>query len=174
MASAISDFFRKKRSTQLWDAAEIYDNKLYYGGGYAADNLKELKAHKVTHIMNVADDVPNYHPNEFTYINLRVRDMGQDEGISRVFDQAFEKLDEIMKQDDARVLVHCAAGRNRSATITIAYVMHRDGIQLDKALKMVTTKRRVFIMRDNRTQLLQYEKKLYGKNTLKAEAFLVT
>ena len=172
MASSLSDFFNRRK--RIWDAAEIYDNKLYYGSGDAADNLKELKSHKITHILNVADDVPNFHSKEFKYINLQVRDMGMDKGISRVFDHAFEKLDEIMKQDGARVLVHCAAGRNRSATITIAYMMYREGIELCKALEMVTTKRRVFIMKDNRNELLKYEMKLYGKNTLEMEAFLVT
>eukprot|EP00800_Vazella_pourtalesii_P021011 TRINITY_DN7646_c0_g1_i1.p1 TRINITY_DN7646_c0_g1~~TRINITY_DN7646_c0_g1_i1.p1 ORF type:complete len:173 (+),score=51.53 TRINITY_DN7646_c0_g1_i1:175-693(+) len=172
MASSFSEFFNKRK--RIWDAAEIYANKLYYGSGDAADNLKELKSHKITHILNVADDVPNFHPKEFTYINLKVRDMGMDTGISRVFDHAFEKLDDIMKQEEARVLVHCAAGRNRSATITIAYMMYREGIELKKALDMVTTKRRVFIMKDNRRELMNYEMKLYGKNTVEMEAFLVT
>ena len=172
MASAITEFFYKRK--RIWDAAEIYNDKLYYGSGYAADNLKELKSHKITHILNVADDVGNFHPKEFTYINLKVRDMGMDTGISRVFDHAFKELDDIMKQEGARVLVHCAAGRNRSATITIAYMMHREGIELGKALEIVTTKRRVFIMKDNRRELMEYEMKLYGKNTVEIEAFLVT
>ena len=174
MASALSEWFGKRRATQLWDAAELYKDKLYYGGGSAANNLKELNSRKITHILNVADDVPNYHPKEFTYINLGVRDMGQDTGISRVFDNAFKNLDEIMKQEEARVLVHCAAGRNRSATITIAYIMQRESIGLKEALDMVTTKRRVFIMKDNRTELMEFERKLYGKNTVKMKDFLVT
>ena len=174
MASALSEWFGKKGDTKFWDAAEVYTNKLYYGGGSAADNLKELNSRKITHILNVADDVPNYHPKKFTYINLKVRDMGQDSGISRVFENAFENLDAIMKQEDARVLVHCAAGRNRSATITIAYLMHRESVDLKQALNTVTTKRRVFIMKDNRSQLMEFERKLYGKNTVKMEDFLRT
>ncbi|KAI6654025.1 hypothetical protein LOD99_2872 [Oopsacas minuta] len=137
MASALSGFFSKS-NIQPWNGAEIYDNELYFGGAIATDNLKKLKAHKVAHIMNVANDVPNHHPNEFTYINLKVRDMEQDEGISRVFDQAFEKLDKIMKQDDARVLVHCAVGLNRSATILLRKLCIEMVYNLIKHLRSLT------------------------------------
>ena len=174
MASVLKEWFGKKGAEQVWDAAGIYPDKLYYGGGRAAEDLKELMARKITHILNVADDVPNYHPEEFTYINLRVRDMGQDKGISRVFENAFQDLDAIMQDESARVLVHCAAGRNRSATLTIAYLMHREGVTLEKALKRVSSKRRVFIMKDNRHELMQFEMKKFGKNSIQIEAFLAT
>ena len=174
MASILSEWFSKRGGTQIWDAAEIYTNKIFYGGGTAAQDLKELNSRKITHILNVADDVPNYHPDNFTYINLGVSDMGQDAGISRVFDKAFKDLDEIMIQKEARVLVHCAAGRNRSATIIIAYIMHRETASLKKALNTVTKKRRVFIMRDNRSELMDLELKLNGKNTVQMSDFLVT
>lgn len=48
--------------------------------------------HPSAHILNVADDVPNFFENsrEFHYLKLSVQDCGQDEGISRVFQAAFE------------------------------------------------------------------------------------
>mmetsp|Transcript_36956 Transcript_36956/g.71300 ORF Transcript_36956/g.71300 Transcript_36956/m.71300 type:complete len:100 (-) Transcript_36956:660-959(-) len=65
---------------------------IFLGNGYSARNLAALKEKGITHIMNVADDVENFHPGKFTYINLHVADFGADEGISRVFPKAIEEV----------------------------------------------------------------------------------
>ena len=43
-----------------------------------------------------------------------------------------------------------------------------------KAMGKLGPRRSVFIMKDNRRELMKYEMKLYGKNTVEMEAFLVT
>ena len=43
---------------------------LFLGTGQDAANLTRLRQHGVTHILNVADDVENFHPQHFTYCNL--------------------------------------------------------------------------------------------------------
>eukprot|EP00466_Bigelowiella_natans_P014121 jgi/Bigna1/83075/fgenesh1_pg.101_\ len=93
---------------------------LYLGSGESAKKKDDLKNLGITDIMNVADDVPNFHPNDFKYTNLHVADFGQDEdriliegscrclnlsngihlcvgvcawsGISRVFEEAFKVI----------------------------------------------------------------------------------
>jgi hypothetical protein len=56
----------------------------------------------LAHILNVADDVPNYHEKigKFVYLQLHVQDMGYDKGISRVFDGAFEYVNRKFKLVD--------------------------------------------------------------------------
>ncbi|XP_034149968.1 dual specificity protein phosphatase 18-like isoform X2 [Esox lucius] len=68
-------------------------------------------------------------------------------------------------------LVHCTAGRSRSPTLVIAYLMKYEGVSLRQAHEWVL-KCRPHI-RPNAgfwRQLMEYERKLYGKNTVRMTA----
>mmetsp|Transcript_3315 Transcript_3315/g.5127 ORF Transcript_3315/g.5127 Transcript_3315/m.5127 type:complete len:224 (-) Transcript_3315:258-929(-) len=138
---------------------------LYLGSGESAKKKDDLKNLGITDIMNVADDVPNFHPNDFKYTNLHVADFGQDEGISRVFEEAFKVIKSLDEGKTGKVYVHCAAGANRSATLVIAIVMTIKGMTLKEAFEHVSSRRRICPMTDNRKELLKYELKLLGKNS---------
>jgi protein-tyrosine phosphatase len=130
---------------------------LYLGSGQDASNLSQLQAHGVTHIMNVADDVPNFHEGLFEYINLRVGDFGSDEGISRVFGQAIEVASECRSKGSV-LLIHCANGSNRSATVAIAVLVAVYSLSLRQAFRLVKLKHNATMpLRDNRHELMRWE-----------------
>merc|ERR1712025_1062060 len=79
-----------RRKARLGGWASKVLPHLYLGSGRNAQNTEELKKHNITHILNVADDVPNYFPDQFVYKKLNVQDFGTDKGIGRVFQPAFE------------------------------------------------------------------------------------
>ena len=111
----------------------------------------------------MADDVPNYHDEseDFTYQRLNVSDFGQDKGISRVFHECFQFLEEA-KAAKKPVLVHCAAGANRSATVVIALMMHSQDFTLLEAWNHVKKRRSVVPLTDNRLALLEFERARKG------------
>ncbi len=153
-----------KRSKR-W-ASQIRGN-IWLGGGTHAANLVMLRENGITHILNVADDVQNFHPDQFEYLNLHVRDFGQDKGISRTFAQTFEWMDAVLSNEQNRVLVHCAAGVNRSATIVLALLMKREGLTLRDAFLDVRKKRNIMPLTDNIAELVRFEHSLFGSNTVK-------
>ena len=55
----------------------------------------------------------------------------------------FSVLPESVSSQQGRVLVHCRAGVSRSATVCIAYIMHKQGLSLDSAYEFVKSKRPV-------------------------------
>lgn len=153
-------------------ASEIIPGKLWLGSGTDASKFDELEKRQIRHVLNVADDVPNYHEHGVTYLNLGVQDFGQDAGISRVFDNAFAFLREAEANNEP-VLVHCAAGANRSATIVIAYLMNSRHLTLIESWKEVKSQRRGIVpLKDNRLELLEFEMKLFGKSSINQEQFL--
>ena len=111
----------------------------------------------ITHVITVANDTPGDRPmhsdsrdrrshplyvsptevqayleartSRFAYLCLAVGDFGTDVGISRTFDTAFACMDEALSQGGA-VFVHCANGSNRSPTLVLGYVMHRQSCSL--------------------------------------------
>ncbi|KAA0718986.1 Dual specificity protein phosphatase 18 [Triplophysa tibetana] len=65
-------------------------------------------------------------------------------------------------------LVHCAAGMSRSPALIMAYLMKHKGVTLRQAHNWVKDSRPYIRLNSGFwAQLLDYEKKLYGKNTVK-------
>jgi len=147
-------------------AAEVVAEFIYVGGKQSAQNLEELEQRKITHILNVADDVENFFPDKFHYTNLHVADFGQDEGISRIFPDAIAFVKKV-KEENGRVLIHCFAGQNRSVTVTTAVLMELYGWPLDKAFLHVRSKREgAFPFPDNQEELMRWELQKFGTNSL--------
>jgi protein-tyrosine phosphatase len=142
---------------------------LFLGSKNDASNLDQLKSHGITHILNVADNVENFYPDQFNYCNLNVQDFGKDEGISRTFQTAFKFVqDAIFIAEDGdkftengknhKILVHCFGGLNRSPTIATAILMKFDNLSLKEAFEYIANRRpAVDILEDNRNQLISFE-----------------
>ena len=145
--------------------------KLFLGSGQDASNAEKLRENGVTHIVNVADDVENFHPDHFVYCNLNVTDFGGDAGISRVFDQAVDFIRKATlncESDEPGVgpgiLVHCANGSNRSSAVVIACLMILQGLDLETAFDTVKkAHKKTHPLGDNRKQLMDFERSLYPR-----------
>jgi protein-tyrosine phosphatase len=159
------------RRVNRW-ASEVIPGKLWLGSGTDASKLDELEKRRIRHVLNVADDVPNFHEHAVVYLKLGVQDFGQDAGISRVFDEAFVFLKEAETENEP-VLVHCAAGANRSATLVIAYLMNSRHWTLRDCWFILKSKRPGIVpLKDNRLQLLEYERTLFEMPSIEKEEFL--
>eukprot|EP01095_Lingulamoeba_sp_RSL-Kostka_P016148 TRINITY_DN7764_c0_g1_i1.p1 TRINITY_DN7764_c0_g1~~TRINITY_DN7764_c0_g1_i1.p1 ORF type:complete len:207 (-),score=37.53 TRINITY_DN7764_c0_g1_i1:67-687(-) len=154
-----------------WKAVQINDY-MYLGNKNDAENIIALKHNNITHILNVANNVPNYFPTDFKYKNLNVRDFGKDKGISRVFGEALMFMQNNILYDESKVLIHCWAGRNRSVTIVIYLLMVIEGKTLKEAYTDVKQKRPLACpYDDNKQELLDFEIKYLGFNSMNMEEY---
>lgn len=199
--------WQELKARQQMRASEILPF-LFVASAREASDLDYLQGLGITHILNVADDVPNYHTDHFEYSHLPVRDFGQDQGISRIFEDAKAFVlkatvlpghpDKQLQNADApspdqakdtstdttqglpaamqgaarqsKVLVHCAAGCNRSVTVCIALLMMLEGYRLRDAFVRVKSRRPgAWPMRDNLQQLVDFEARLFGSNSVTIE-----
>ena len=102
-----------------------------------ATYLPGLRESKVTHILNVTSTIPNQFQNleGFTYKQIAVED-NLDVDMTQHLTGAFQFIEEARVCGE-KVLVHCHAGRSRSVTIILAYLMKYYGHTLDSALEFV-------------------------------------
>lgn len=156
---------RNKERGLIWADAVLYRDAeeqqpwLYLGSGQDASNLEQLRSHAITHVLNVADDVPNFHKGAegLSYCSLQVGDFGTDTGISRVFQDAFTFV-ESCRESHGIMLVHCANGSNRSCAVVTAICMNIFDWPLQRALDHVVARHpATIILVDNITQLRHWE-----------------
>lgn len=118
--------------------AEILDY-LFIGSEEHASNLSQLKEHNISSVLNVAKGCRNYFEDDLEYFNLPVLDICE-EDISTIFQKSYDFIEQV-HLSGGKVLVHCNAGISRSATICAAYLMKRQGLTMDEALKTIKEKR---------------------------------
>ncbi|KAL0388659.1 UNVERIFIED_CONTAM: Dual specificity protein phosphatase 1 [Sesamum radiatum] len=147
---------------------------LYLGSLGAANNRSALKSLNITHILTIAISLAPAHPNDFIYkivegrifclVSVSLPDR-EDITITQYFDECFAFIDEARARGGG-VLVHCFAGRSRSVTVVVGYLMFKNGMSFTEALQYVKTKRPVASPNSGfMLQLQEYERYLQASRT---------
>ena len=111
---------------------------LYIGDRNDADNLPLLMHLRITHILNMATNLPPPdHATAFVYLLLPISDTEQ-QSIGAVLPHALALIGDAHKSG-GRVLVHCMQGVSRSVTLAAAYLVSRDGPRwpLNKTMRRI-------------------------------------
>ena len=110
---------------------------IYIGSQDSANNLSELNECKITHVLNVAEEVKNAFPEQYKYLNIELLDLPQAN-----IRQVFSHTNEFIKQaiaDHGRVLIHCNAGISRSSAIVLAYLLGIQRMKYEDAYILLKT-----------------------------------
>lgn len=130
---------------------------LYIGSKNEASDLVWLREHGITHIVNCAIELPNYHAGQgIKYKSLKLND-NHHQSIHHIL----EPIHNFIRKTTAsknKVLVHCAAGKSRSAAVVIYHMMKTYNLPFYDALDLLKQVRP--IVRPNigfRQQLIEME-----------------
>src|SRR3712207_3535449 len=108
------------------------DGALFLGDLVIARDTVELRRKKITVVLDVSGQNISYFTNEVEYSkSLRFQDSMHFQ-ISHYFDECFQFIHEHRKAK-RHVLVHCAQGISRGATIVIGYLMTYCGMSYEEA-----------------------------------------
>ncbi|RWS01708.1 dual specificity protein phosphatase 14-like protein [Dinothrombium tinctorium] len=132
------------------------------------DGIREenIRRYRITCIVNTTVEVDNVHFPNVENFRIALHDRPE-ENIVKHFDAFADKIEEVHRKNGI-IVVHCFAGCSRSATVVIAYLMKYKRMTLREAFYFVRDKRS--IIRPNCgffEQLIAYEKRLFGKTTVK-------
>ncbi|KAM9349705.1 dual specificity protein phosphatase 18 [Symphorus nematophorus] len=140
---------------------------LFLGGADAPLNAALMSQKGITLIVNatISHACPAYPGVEC--VRVPVSDLPS----ARLGDHFDRVAERIHGNRAGGTLVHCAAGMSRSPALVMAYLMRYRGVTLRQAHRWVQDSRPyVRLNAGFWEQLLQYERRLYGKNTVRVAA----
>lgn len=116
---------------------------IYLTGDSGASNFAKITELGITHILNVSDCIPNYYElsSEITYMRVPIADCGS-VILKDYFPGVFEFITNAL-ESSGRILVHCFAGKSRSASLVIAYLMKTLKMTYMNAFRYVQSHRAV-------------------------------
>lgn len=95
---------------------------------------------KVTHILNVAEELHLLDRLNHVYKKIGVEDDDENEDITRIIMQCVEWIEDSV-DCGGKVLVHCLEGKSRSVCVCIAYLCLSLGYTFQDAYNLVELKR---------------------------------
>jgi hypothetical protein len=130
------------------------------GGRDDAKDRNLLISWGITHVLNVARQMDNFHPNDFVYLKLPLTDtddtpIGHLSGIIVDFISQVEKM-------NGRVFIHCISGVSRTSAACIMHMMIRHGLYLRQSWEYLHSCRPIIAPNDGfKFYLANLEMKLF-------------
>jgi dual specificity phosphatase 12 len=110
----------------------VHGTNLFIGDLFSSGNHQLLLQNQIKYVLNLADvEVPKL--DHITYEKVYMED-NSSQDLIKVFPICFEFID---KAFDENVLIHCHAGKSRSAAILIGYIINKYDLSYDNAYNKV-------------------------------------
>jgi protein-tyrosine phosphatase len=124
----------------IFEANEIITG-VYLGNINSVYDIEKLKSLGITHIISVIEGFIPPYPDDFNYLVINALDT-QNTDLFDTFDVSGDFIDDAI-MDDSKILIHCQAGRSRSATILAAYIIKTFGIEVGLVISLIKNKRSI-------------------------------
>uniref|UniRef100_K7FWP6 Dual specificity protein phosphatase n=1 Tax=Pelodiscus sinensis TaxID=13735 RepID=K7FWP6_PELSI len=129
-----------------------------------AANRRELAHLRITHVLNASHSkwrggAEFYEGTGIRYLGIEAHDSPSFD-MSPYFHPAADFIHQALRERGGKILVHCAVGVSRSATLVLAYLMIRQRMTLVEAIKTVKDHRGIIPNRGFLHQLVSLDNSL--------------
>ncbi len=143
----IIPIIKRRRFEDATHAAEIVEG-IWLGDARDAMDTDTLDKNNISCVVNCAEKhtltCAEYYPFGWNYIGFECDDAPNYDILGKHLSEFCEFMD-VCVGEKKNVLVHCAAGINRSATLLIAYLVERRGMSLIDAISLCFQKRPIIL-----------------------------
>lgn len=120
---------------------QIYP-RIYLSNLPTSLNRNLLKEFGITDIISIITGGISVYPEDFNYYQLDCIDTDRDY-IKQYFEKTNQIIDDILSDPNKKVLIHCVCGVSRSATIAIAYLIKKHGLDPKTIIKQIKKHRKI-------------------------------
>lgn len=122
-------------------SADQIDCRVYLGNLQSSQNLPST----ISHVLSVLDFEPTVKEDKSSVkvkrLHIHAHDVSHMDLLSE-FEQCYDFITQALEENDTnQVLIHCYAGRSRSATIALMYLMKKYRYTYDQAEKHLKERR---------------------------------
>tara|TARA_B100000401_G_C52323388_1_gene492932 strand:+ start:17 stop:529 length:513 start_codon:yes stop_codon:yes gene_type:complete len=158
----IRHYYQSYLASNIFNASLIIDN-IYIGNVYDAYDIESLKNQKVMNVLSAVTGFENIYDNQINHLCLQLID-NQEQNIIRYFEISNMFINKIIEKKQS-LLIHCIAGRSRSVTLLIAYLIYKYKYTVDDAISLIKKKRPIIEPNQNFIRQLNiYYDNLYNKS----------
>ncbi|KDQ61344.1 hypothetical protein JAAARDRAFT_149995 [Jaapia argillacea MUCL 33604] len=132
-------------SRSLARNATLVVPRLYLSGLLLAQDEDQLIKLGITHVLTVMELEPSFSARmepRLRRMHVAIPDSSEAD-ILRYLDDTTEFIKTALENKEHKVLVHCAMGISRSATVVCAYLVATKGFSPDKSISFVREKRAI-------------------------------
>ena len=117
----------------------LITNHIVIGNRENAMDSAGLRQLGVTHVLNACVQLPNFHPQSFTYLKLDLLDNPE----ASITEHAKSTSSFIARAEsmNGRVFCHCVSGVSRSVSVILMHLMARHRVPLREAYEHIQTLR---------------------------------
>lgn len=108
--------------------------------GSLDDAYNQYWMDKVTHMLNVAEELTILDRVNHQYMKMGVEDDDPEEDIRRILPACIAWIDDAVS-NGGKVMVHCLEGKSRSVCVCLTYLCIREQLTLDEAMGLIRSKR---------------------------------
>ncbi|CAG9316344.1 unnamed protein product [Blepharisma stoltei] len=145
-----------KSRTSLKNHMHKIDDFIYLGDQYSVQNDKELQLCGIKNILQLYEVPRKEHLYNYCVLPLP---RGKNFSILPVVQESLRFIDQAISRGE-KVLVHCKFGKNRSATIVIAYYMASRDWSYRRAYEYILNNRAIVPSNELKNQILSIHHQL--------------
>tara|TARA_B110001450_G_C17590284_1_gene468669 strand:- start:61 stop:567 length:507 start_codon:yes stop_codon:yes gene_type:complete len=134
----IRHYYQAYIANNIFTASLIIDN-IYIGNIYDAYDIHTLKTLNINHIISAVTGFDHIYSSDINHLSLELID-NEDQNIIHYFEISNHFLDNAIK-NNSTVLIHCIAGRSRSVSLLIAYLIYKYKYTVKDAIELIKKKR---------------------------------
>lgn len=114
---------------------------IWLGDVFSSQNISFLKLNNIKCIINCSLNIPfcNEFEGETYHINID-DNIKETDKYQKIIDKYVDIIEKFNKNNE-NVLIHCQAGRQRSATLVAEYLKKYKNYNPEKAIKLINTQR---------------------------------
>jgi len=146
----------------------LITHNICLGGRDDAADLGACRKAGITHVLNLAQQLPNFQENDLICKKMSLEDREDFDILSHLPEAS--KFISLVENIGGRVLVHCISGVSRSATMVLMHLINKHGLPLKDAYDCVLSCRPWIAPNDGfKLQLTQLEMQKFGSSSVSAK-----